>query len=124
MQPEICSPNCANRERLRADLRPPGNVIVPASYRRLTRPSTKFVAGKHEQGESCWTRCAQFGMDHRKRADIKIGARVRVVQKQDQRSGRLTEGTVLGILTNSASHPHGIKVRLESGVVGRVKEIK
>jgi uncharacterized repeat protein (TIGR03833 family) len=62
-------------------------------------------------------------MDHRKRADIKIGARVRVVQKQDQRSGRLTEGTVLSILTNSATHPHGIKVRLETGVVGRVKEI-
>jgi uncharacterized repeat protein (TIGR03833 family) len=62
-------------------------------------------------------------MDHRKRADIKIGARVQVVQKQDQRSGKLTEGTVLGILTNSATHPYGIKVRLESGVVGRVKEI-
>jgi len=62
-------------------------------------------------------------MDHRKRAEIKIGARVLVVRKGDQRSGRLTEGTVLSILTNSATHPHGIKVRLESGVVGRVKEI-
>lgn len=46
-----------------------------------------------------------------------------VVQKQDQGSGRLTEGVVGQILTNSASHPHGIKVRLESGIVGRVKEV-
>ena len=62
-------------------------------------------------------------MDPSKRADIEPGARVQVVQKQDQRSGKLTEGTVLKILTNSATHPHGIKVRLVSGVVGRVKEI-
>ncbi len=51
------------------------------------------------------------------------GARVRVVQKQDQRSGRTTDGVVSEILTNSRTHPHGIKVRLEDGVVGRVKEI-
>jgi len=62
-------------------------------------------------------------MDPKKRADIKPGAQVQVVQKQDQRSGRLTEGTVSKILTNSATHPHGIKVRLVSGVVGRVKVI-
>jgi len=62
-------------------------------------------------------------MDAKKRADIKPGARVRVVQKQDQRSGRLTEGIVSDILTNSPTHPHGIKVRLTTGVVGRVKEI-
>jgi uncharacterized repeat protein (TIGR03833 family) len=62
-------------------------------------------------------------MDNRKRADIKPGDRVQVVQKQDQRSGRLTEGTVQTILTRSATHPHGIKVRLEGGVVGRVKGI-
>ena len=62
-------------------------------------------------------------MDGRKRSDIKPGDRVQVVQKRDQRSGRLTEGTVQTILTRSASHPHGIKVRLESGVVGRVKVI-
>ena len=48
---------------------------------------------------------------------------MQVVQKQDQRSGRLTEGTVQTILTRSATHPHGIKVRLEGGVVGRVKGI-
>jgi uncharacterized repeat protein (TIGR03833 family) len=58
-----------------------------------------------------------------KRSDIQPGIRVRIVQKQDQRSGTLTEGTVAAILTNSATHPHGIKVRLESGIVGRVKEI-
>jgi uncharacterized repeat protein (TIGR03833 family) len=62
-------------------------------------------------------------MDGRRRADIAPGARVQVVQKQDQRSGRLTEGIVQAILTPSATHPHGIKVRLESGVVGRVKTI-
>jgi uncharacterized repeat protein (TIGR03833 family) len=62
-------------------------------------------------------------MDGRRRSDIKPGARVQVVQKQDQRSGKLTEGTVQEILTNSATHPHGIKVRLSSGVVGRVKVI-
>lgn len=62
-------------------------------------------------------------MDGTKRADIKEGLTVKVVQKQDQRSGKLTEGTVTKILTNSATHPHGIKVRLTDGVVGRVKEI-
>jgi uncharacterized repeat protein (TIGR03833 family) len=57
------------------------------------------------------------------RADITVGAHVKVVQKQDQRSGMLTEGVVRDILTKSGTHPHGIKVRLESGIVGRVKEI-
>ena len=57
------------------------------------------------------------------RADIRVGSRVKVVQKQDQRTGTLTEGVVQDILTKSATHPHGIKVRLESGIVGRVKEI-
>jgi uncharacterized repeat protein (TIGR03833 family) len=62
-------------------------------------------------------------MDAKKRADIKPGASVQVVQKQDQRSGKLTEGIVADILTSSPTHPHGIKVRLTSGVVGRVKQI-
>ena len=62
-------------------------------------------------------------MQGNNRAEIKVGTRVKVVQKQDQRSGRLTEGIVRDILTKSAMHPHGIKVRLESGIVGRVKEI-
>lgn len=58
-----------------------------------------------------------------KRANIQPGVNVKVVQKQDQRTGKLTEGTVEKLLTNSPSHPHGIKVRLTNGVVGRVKEI-
>lgn len=57
------------------------------------------------------------------RENIKQGTKVRVVQKQDQRSGKLTEGVVKKILTNSQTHPHGIKVMLQSGIVGRVKEI-
>lgn len=62
-------------------------------------------------------------MDGRKRANIKPGTHVNIVQKQDQRSGDLTEGYVQDILTNSPNHPHGIKVRLETGEVGRVQEI-
>jgi len=62
-------------------------------------------------------------MDGTERINIKLGIRVMIVQKQDQRTGNLTEGIVKEILTSSSSHPHGIKVRLESGVVGRVKEI-
>ena len=62
-------------------------------------------------------------MNNIKRKDIKPGIRVFIVLKQDQRSGKLTEGIVKNILTKSSSHPHGIKVRLESGAVGRVKKI-
>jgi len=62
-------------------------------------------------------------MDGRKRANIKVGTKVKVVQKNHQRTGELTEGIVQKLLTNSANHPHGIKVMLESGIVGRVKEI-
>ena len=62
-------------------------------------------------------------MDGTRRAEVKVGGRVAIVQKQDQRTGRLTEGVVRDILTNSAQHPHGIKVRLESGQIGRVKQI-
>jgi uncharacterized repeat protein (TIGR03833 family) len=58
------------------------------------------------------------------RSDIKKGIEVSIVLKQDQRSGTLTDGIVKDILTNSPNHPHGIKVRLESGDVGRVKVIK
>jgi uncharacterized repeat protein (TIGR03833 family) len=63
-------------------------------------------------------------MNGNERATIKPGLRVAIVLKADQRSGRLTEGVVQDILTNSAFHPHGIKVRLTDGRVGRVKEIK
>lgn len=57
------------------------------------------------------------------RCDIQAGLQVSIVLKKDQRSGKLTEGIVKDILTKSPTHPHGIKVRLESGVVGRVKII-
>ena len=62
-------------------------------------------------------------MSGTKRSNIKPGLRVRIVLKQDQRSGKLTEGIVKDILTKSPTHPHGIKVRLQNGQVGRVKEI-
>lgn len=62
-------------------------------------------------------------MDGKKRSDIKPGLAVDVVLKQDQRTGKKTNGIVKDILTNSATHPHGIKVRLEDGQVGRVAEI-
>lgn len=57
------------------------------------------------------------------RNDIRIGAEVDIVLKKDQRSGALTRGKVKDILTKSPNHPHGIKVRLEDGQVGRVKQI-
>jgi uncharacterized repeat protein (TIGR03833 family) len=62
-------------------------------------------------------------MDGTKRYDIRPGLRVSIVLKKDQQTGKLTEGIVKNILTNSPAHPHGIKVRLESGEVGRVKKI-
>ena len=62
-------------------------------------------------------------MNGNTRANIKPGLLVRIVLKQDQATGKLTEGIVKDILTNSPTHPHGIKVRLTSGAVGRVKEI-
>jgi uncharacterized repeat protein (TIGR03833 family) len=61
--------------------------------------------------------------DAKQRKDIKSGQSVAIVLKQDQQSGRLTDGIVRDILTKSPNHPHGIKVRLMSGEVGRVKEI-
>lgn len=57
------------------------------------------------------------------RGNIKIGLNVGIVLKQDQGSGKITKGVVKRILTNSSSHPHGIKVQLEDGRIGRVKEI-
>lgn len=62
-------------------------------------------------------------MDGKQRKAIEIGANVAIVLKEHQRSGELTEGNVKDILTKSSFHPHGIKVRLEDGQVGRVKEI-
>ena len=62
-------------------------------------------------------------MDGQVRANIRPGLRVRVVEKQNQRTGTLTEGIVQKLLTKSPDHPHGINVMLENGIVGRVKEI-
>lgn len=63
-------------------------------------------------------------MDGTRRADIRRGLVVSILLKQDQQTGKLTEGTVVQILTNSSYHAHGIKVRLESGEIGRVKAIR
>ena len=62
-------------------------------------------------------------MNGQNRADVNVGASVRIVLKADQRSGKLTDGIVMRILTNSSFHPHGIKVMLTDGQVGRVQEI-
>ena len=62
-------------------------------------------------------------MDGKNRSKIKVGIEVEIVLKQDQRTGKLTRGIVSEILTSSPSHPHGIKVRLQDGLVGRVKNI-
>lgn len=62
-------------------------------------------------------------MDGKSRKNIKPGLKVAIVLKKDQRTGNLTDGVVKDILTNSQNHPHGIKVRLESGLIGRVVEI-
>ena len=61
--------------------------------------------------------------DAKKRINIKAGLKVNLVLKQDQKTGKLTSGIVKNILTNSPTHPHGIKVRLQDGQVGRVQEI-
>ena len=62
-------------------------------------------------------------MNGKTRSDVKIGMHVKIVLKENQRTGEITEGVVKDILTKSPKHPHGIKVRLETGEVGRVKEV-
>jgi uncharacterized repeat protein (TIGR03833 family) len=62
-------------------------------------------------------------IDGRQRKNIQIGLFVEIIQKPHQRTGELTEGVVAKILTKSPNHPHGIKVQLESGIVGRVKNV-
>jgi len=62
-------------------------------------------------------------MSGTQRVNVKSGLEVKIVLKQDQRTGNLTQGIVQDLLTKSSNHPHGIKVRLQSGEVGRVKEI-
>lgn len=62
-------------------------------------------------------------MNGKNRNDVKIGSKVLVIKKEDQRTGKLTEGIVQRLLTNSSTHPHGIKVQCTSGIVGRVQKI-
>lgn len=62
-------------------------------------------------------------MNGTERKNITTGSKVKIVQKQHQRTGQLTEGVVKDILTKSAVHPHGIKVRLDNGIIGRVQEV-
>ncbi|SHH05316.1 conserved hypothetical protein [Anaerosphaera aminiphila DSM 21120] len=62
-------------------------------------------------------------MNPKERKNIKVGLHVNIIQKQDQRTGVKTEGIVERLLTNSSSHPHGIKVMIEGGTVGRVCDI-
>ena len=62
-------------------------------------------------------------MNGQQRSDIRPGTRVEIILKKDQRTGKRTNGVVKDILTNSAFHPHGIKVRLEDGQIGRVQEV-
>lgn len=62
-------------------------------------------------------------MNGQNRADIKVGAKVKIVLKANQRTGKLTEGVVARLLTKSSFHPHGIKVQLEDGQVGRVQKV-
>ena len=62
-------------------------------------------------------------MNGQNRSNVKVGAKVKIVLKADQRTGKLTEGIVARLLTNSPTHPHGIKVMLVDGQVGRVQEI-
>ena len=73
------------------------------------------------QGDTRYTR--KLNMNGQTRSNIKPGITVLIVLKQDQPTGKLTKGIVKDILTKSPSHPHGIKVRLQSGEIGRVKEI-
>ncbi|MGB3221907.1 MAG: YwbE family protein [Desulforhopalus sp.] len=73
--------------------------------------------------EAQWWLIEGERVDGKKRADIQTGSEVEIVLKKDQRTGNLTNGKVRDILTKSPTHPHGIKVRLENGEVGRVKKI-
>ncbi len=84
--------------------------------------SPRFVRGI-EEIVPVWYGIEESGMDGTIRSNIQRGIKVSIVLKKDQRTGVLTNGTVKDILTASPQHPHGIKVRLESGEIGRVKKI-
>jgi uncharacterized repeat protein (TIGR03833 family) len=75
-----------------------------------------------KKNENSWQE-SEMQMDGTNRGDIRAGSEVYIVLKKDQHSGQLTRGVVKDVLTKSAHHPHGIKVRLDDGQVGRVKQI-
>lgn len=78
---------------------------------------------EHESKDRLTPSLAANVCDGRNRSNISIGSIVKIVQKQDRAKGKVIEGRVLEILTNSSFHPRGIKVRLEDGRVGRIREI-
>ena len=99
-------------------------VISACDHIREFIPACLIVEAEEEQAFPPEPNQGRIpGVDGKQRSQIKPGMRVQVVQKQDQRSGKLTEGVVQAILTKSPTHPHGIKVRLVGGVVGRVKAV-
>lgn len=85
--------------------------------------TVKFSEQIHAIADTFWFTPGGFILNGQNRVDIKVGARVNIVLKADQRTNKLTEGIVAKLLTKSSFHPHGIKVMLEDGQVGRVQEI-
>ena len=103
----------------------PGNIFVERLWRTLrvlqvARPACVHLRSEPQRDDK---RGRMISMEGTERANIRRGSRVSIVLKEDQRTGKLTEGIVEAVLTNSPIHLHGIKVRLESGQVGRVKKI-
>lgn len=88
-----------------------------------THESDRCISNRSRSSNDVSTKFKAILMDGKTRKNITIGSLVNIVLKQHQRTGTLTKGVVKDILTKSPTHPHGIKVRLESGAVGRVKEI-
>ena len=105
---------------------------IQATSHYVSSSGKKFRMKWHSEGHFLLLPCLMHisdvtcmtGMEpNQQRCQVKSGIRVKIVLKQDQRSGKLTEGVVKDILTNSSTHPHGIKVRLTDGKVGRVQTI-
>ena len=97
--------------------------LSPSDLKFYQEQRKKFLSKVWISNDEKKWRKAKIIMNGKKRFDIKPGLKVKIVLKQDQRSGKLTEGVVKDILTNSPTHPHGIKVRTTTGDVGRVQEI-
>jgi uncharacterized repeat protein (TIGR03833 family) len=111
-RPGWARPDIRNRRLLGANSQPHDIKKHPGF-----RPSGTFTETEY------LVYCGRNTMDGQNRDSIHPGLEVLIVQKKDQGSGALTRGIVQAILTSSSNHPHGIKVRLESGEIGRVKEI-